>query len=190
LSKHLISEYEEVKSKRGVREALKKVRQELSQQRREEGAEHLFASLLPKLTPYTSVLCFAHLAQEIDTSQLNRFLARAERLLLPKVVGNQLKIYRITDLEKQLERGGPFELFEPIPSICEEVECEKIEVVLVPALGFCRSNHRIGYGKGYYDRFLPSLPHSVTIGIGYKEQLVHTLPTDSKDVPLSHINLF
>jgi len=172
-----------------VREELKKARQELSKQRREEAAESLLTSLLPSLASYGCVLSFSSLSQEIDISLLNRFLASTGRLLLPKTVDQTLKIYRVTNLDKQLERGA-FGLLEPIPAKCEEVLPEEIEIILVPALGFDKANHRIGYGKGYYDRFLASLTSCSTIGVGFKEQLVNTLPTDSTDHPLNHISLF
>lgn len=176
-------------NKKSSREELKKSCHKLSAQRRKEAAESLLTSLLPFLASYDSVLSFASLFQEIDTSLLNRFLASTGRLLLPKVVEQNLKIYRITNLEKQLEKGS-FDLFEPIPANCEEIPNKQIEIILVPALGFDKTNHRIGYGRGYYDRFLASLPNCPTIGIGYKEQLVDTLPIDSTDYPLTTINLF
>lgn len=171
-----------------LREELKKARQTLSPQRREEAA-HLLSSLLSSLATYKSVLSFSSLSQEIDTSLLNRFLAKTGRLLLPKMVGESLKIYRVTDLDNQLEQNA-FGLWEPIPTKCEEISKEQIEIVLVPALGFDRANHRIGYGKGYYDRFLASIPDCPTIGVGFKEQRVDSLPIESTDFPLKTISLF
>jgi 5-formyltetrahydrofolate cyclo-ligase len=176
-------------NKKTLREELKKARQELSEQRRKEAAEELLTSFLPSLASYASVLSFASLSHEIDTSLLNRFLADTGRLLFPGVVKTRLKIYRILNLEKQLEVRA-FGLFEPIPAKCKEVALNEIEIVLVPALGFDKFNHRIGYGKGFYDRFLASLTDCPTVGIGFKEQLVDTLPTTSTDFPLSRVTLF
>ncbi|MCH9628118.1 MAG: 5-formyltetrahydrofolate cyclo-ligase [Chlamydiales bacterium] len=129
------------------------------------------------------------LPDEIDTSLFNRYLATTHRLLLPKVVGSALKIYHVTDLNKELERQA-FGLLEPIPALCREASAEEIEVVLVPALGFDQKKHRIGYGKGYYDRFLSTLPACPTIGVGFHEQLIERLPTEATDHSLTHLSLF
>lgn len=69
-------------------------------------------------------------------------------------------------------------------------EKNEIALILVPGLGFTASNYRIGYGKGYYDRLLASLPHCPSFGLGFKEQLVESLPIESTDYPVSHLYLF
>ncbi|MCC5832181.1 MAG: 5-formyltetrahydrofolate cyclo-ligase [Chlamydiales bacterium] len=173
-------------SKKTLREELKKIRAGLSHFRREEAAQDLRDTLLPFLASYSSVLSFASLTTEIDTSRLNLFLASKSKLLLPKTEKGSLKIYHVRSLQDQLKKGA-FGLYEPIPSKCEEAS--KIEIALVPALGFDRANHRIGYGKGYYDRFLSTLNCPV-IGIGFKEQLIDSLPTEPTDIPLTHVALF
>jgi len=187
-------------SKEKLRRHLKHIRNALSSTRRQEAAQHLFSFLLPHLTSCTGILSFVPFSSEINTYLINRFLAHCGKLLLPKVVEENLKIYRVTTryptnsssylrmsplLAKS--RLGPL---EPIPEQCEESPKEKIDLILVPALGFDRTCHRIGYGKGYYDRFLASLPHCPSIGIGFKEQLVETLPITLRDFPLKTISLF
>ncbi len=175
-------------NKEALRAELKKIRTEISLVRREQAAQSLLDSLLPFLASYKAVLSFASLSSEIDTSLLNRFLASTGRLLLPKTEGGILKVFRVSDLDNQLEKGA-FGLSEPASSKCQEIPGSEIEIALVPALGFDRSNNRIGYGKGYYDRFLHALSCS-TIGIGFKEQLVDAVPVDPNDVPLSRVSLF
>jgi 5-formyltetrahydrofolate cyclo-ligase len=173
-------------SKKSFREELKRILLELSPHRREEAAQNLLDSLLPSLVLYSSVLSFASLSLEIDTSLLNRFLASTGRLLLPKPQNESLKIYRVTNLDTQLEKGA-FGIDEPIPSKCEEAS--EIEIVLVPALGFDHANHRIGYGKGFYDRFLAFLSRP-SIGIGFKEQLIDSIPASPTDISLTRVYLF
>ncbi len=138
---------------------------------------------------HRSILSFASLPEEIDTLKLNTALAFTGRLLLPKIADDTLKIYRVSDLDAQL-RQNHFGLFEPIPSQCQEVSKEEVDIVLVPALGFDKTGHRLGFGKGYYDRFLASIPNCPTIGIGFKEQEVEKLPVEETDFPLTSITLF
>ena len=62
-------------------------------------------------------------------------------------------------------------------------------LLLVPALGLDRSGHRIGFGKGHYDRFLVQLDPKtcVTMGVVYDACLREALPQDSWDIPLQYI---
>lgn len=152
-----------------MRTELKRVRRALSDERRFEAMSALLTSLLPSLSPYRSILSFVTLSTEIDTSPLNRALASLGKLLLPRTCEEGLKIYRSDDVE---------------------VRAEEIDLVLVPGLGFDRHNNRIGYGKGYYDRFLSAIPACPTIGIGFKEQLVEALPVEPTDFALTSICLF
>ena len=174
-------------NKEELRAELKKARRELSEERRNEASNALLTSLFPSLAPYKTVLSFASLPEEVDTTPLNRFLAKIGRLLLPKVEGTSLKIYRVHNLDHLCP--SRFGLLEP-SVMCEEVPKEEVGVVLVPGLAFDHTHHRIGYGKGYYDRLLASIPHCSTIGLGFKEQLLETLPTEPTDFPLTTLSLF
>lgn len=175
--------------KESYRSELKKIRAALSQERREQASYSLFIELLTPLAYFHRVLSFASFGQEIDTSLLNLFLARTDRLLLPKIVERSLKIFQVTNPEKQLLPNS-FGLYEPNPALCSEVDHDCIEVVLVPALAFDQCNHRLGYGGGYYDRFLKEIPHAHTIGVGFKEQLIPALPIESTDISLEKVSLF
>lgn len=173
-----------------VRSLLKKKRSSLSQERRDEARQALFSSLYPMLKSFQTVLSFQSLDAEIDTSLLNSQLAIEKKLLLPKVFGTSLLIYKVTDLEELLPSYG--QLQEPDPSKCTQISLEKIECVLVPGLGFDQQKRRIGYGKGHYDRLLAQLkalplPPKI-IGLGFKEQLFDkALPHEAHDMPLDQI---
>lgn len=165
-------------------------RKAISIKRRKEASEALFSVLAKQLAPFEQILSFVSFDEEIDTTFLNETLAYEGRLLLPKREEDHLVFYRVTDLKNGLEKKGA-RFFEPIPEKCERVSFEDFCVVLVPALGFDASRHRLGFGKGYYDRFLSnfsSAPYS--IGVGFTEQFVEKLPTAPHDVALSSVHLF
>lgn len=64
----------------------------------------------------------------------------------------------------------------------------RVDVVVVPGLAFTSRGDRLGQGGGWYDRFLAGLrPGAVTIGVGFREQLVDRLPVEPHDVRLAHV---
>jgi 5-formyltetrahydrofolate cyclo-ligase len=74
------------------------------------------------------------------------------------------------------------------PSHDESVEAELIDMVLTPGLAYDRSGHRIGYGKGFYDRFLDLCrPDCVKVGLSYFEPVGEIEDTHEGDVRLDHI---
>lgn len=175
------------KTKKAWRLELKNRRSALSILRRSE-AKFSLLQLLPFLKEYQHILSFVSFGTEIDTHFLNLHFARSGRLYLPKICSDRLRSFKVVHLDQELVDNG--NLKEPAPEKCLEISEKKIEIVLVPALGFDLRNHRIGYGKGFYDRFLHNNPHVKTIGLGFKEQLVPSLPTTSTDIALNKVCLF
>ena len=110
---------------------------------------------LEKLKGRGRILSFTPIGSEIDLTPLNAYLkGRGLLFLVP---------YKIESLIEAPLKG---------------VDC-----ILVPALGFDREKFRLGYGKGYYDRFLAGVGAIPTIGVGFKEQLCdELLPRDPWDV--------
>jgi 5-formyltetrahydrofolate cyclo-ligase len=102
--------------------------------------------------------------------------AEIDTIALNELLASEGRLVLIADVEKQLS-------------------LENIDCVLVPALGFDRSNNRIGYGKGYYDRLISQARSASLktqfIGIGFCEQMSETpLPIEPHDERLDHIFLF
>lgn len=82
---------------------------------------------------------------------------------------------------------GHYGIRTPKEGLLRPVEGEKIDVILVPALAFDRRGYRIGYGGGYYDRFLPRVPRAVKIGVAFASQIVAEIPVDGHDLPVDVI---
>jgi 5-formyltetrahydrofolate cyclo-ligase len=102
-------------------------------------------------------------------------------VLLPKIVGNELEFRKIKDLNS-LEKGV-FDIMEP-KDICEK--SDKIDVVIVPTVGISPDGNRLGYGHGYYDRFLAKT-NAVSIALTYEKQIVKSVPSDQSDVKMNWI---
>ncbi len=176
-------------SKLELRAVLKQKRSALHFQRRKEACRILTSQLLSLLKTYKSILSFHSLPEEIDLSLVNQALAKEGKLHLPKIHHDQLVLYRVRDLDTLTP--SKWGLYEPDPARCEWIHIDDLDCILVPGLGFDADRHRIGYGKGHYDRLLASLRYTRTIGIGFKEQHWEDgIPCEEYDIPLDEIRLY
>lgn len=129
------------------------------------------------------VCAYAAYGNEVATQVfLDKLTQHGVRLLLPRVVGERLSWHRYSELNDLAP--GAYGVPEPQPSTPVVIDPQP-DVVLVPGLLFDRSGHRLGYGAGFYDRFLVTVPSSTTIGLAYEWQVVHELPCEPHDVSLS-----
>ena len=85
-----------------------------------------------------------------------------------------------------LERGY-YGIREPKAHLIRPIGPEEIDAVIVPAVAFDRQGHRLGYGGGYYDRFLPGAPRAVRIGAAFACQIVAEIPAAPHDVTMDRI---
>ena len=137
------------------------------------------------------VFAFVSMPDEIDTTPILRAALEAgKKVALPKVVGEDLAFYKISNLEQDIAPGA-FGILEPVPGL-RQVTQEELSglscVVLVPGVAFDRENYRLGRGKGFYDRFFDSVGNSVyKIGIGYSFQLVEKVPREPHDQKLDAV---
>jgi len=180
----------EPNTKNKLRKHFIQLRNKISANRRERVAQEATKVLLKALERFQYVCSFASKPLEIDLWPLNQILSQEGRLVLLKTNGQELFSYLVTDIDSQLTRNPSNNIFEPNQKLCELVEPNQIEVVLVPGLAFDKKKHRLGYGQGHYDRFLINLPTKHFYGIGFKEQQTESLPVDSHDFFLTELYLF
>lgn len=140
--------------------------------------------------PYRDASCicaYVSLRSEMPTSGLIlRALENGKTVIVPKVFGKFLRFFRIKNLTDDLSRGT-FGVLEPNAS-CEEIEPARADVCLIPGIVFDEQGNRYGYGKGFYDRFLRTLPANVpTLGLAYDCQVLPEIPAAPFDVPVQYI---
>ncbi len=82
---------------------------------------------------------------------------------------------------------GHYGIREPKENLIRPIPPGEIDAVVVPAVAFDRQGHRLGYGGGYYDRFLPGAPRALRIGAAFAGQIVAELPADPHDVTMDRI---
>ena len=128
--------------------------------------------------------------EEIHTTLIiEDFLSRNREVYIPVTQPKEKKIIvsRLLDLEKDLETGH-FGVLEPKAFALRPTDPKEIDLIIVPGLAFTKSGYRIGYGGGYYDRFLPTLAHKpATIALALDFQVMDTLPLNDFDVPVDMI---
>ena len=119
--------------------------------------------------------------QEVRTVPiLQQALKDGKKVAVPKVYGDEMKFIYLDDLSK-IEKGYAG-IPEPIAD--KPVADDPTALVLMPGLAFDRQGHRIGYGGGFYDKFLAEEPDHPTLALCYGFQMVEFLPTEEFDVPV------
>ena len=119
--------------------------------------------------------------QEVRTVPiLEQAIADGKRVAVPKVYGDTMRFIYLEDLS-QVEAGYAG---IPEPVADEPVAEDKTALVLMPGLAFDKDGHRIGYGGGFYDKFLAAEPEHPTLALCYDFQIVERIPVDQYDIPV------
>lgn len=171
------------RAKQELRERLRGVRRVLPKEACAARSQAICARLdaLPELARAAVVVGYAAYRNEADPRAA---LASAER------AGKRVGLVRIDDDgELSLRRyasGDPLEdnaygIAEPLAS-APRIDAGEVELIIVPALAVDERGHRIGYGRGYYDRLLPKLARAFKVAIAYDFQLLAETPDTHNDV--------
>jgi len=127
------------------------------------------------------VLFYAAIQNEIELDPLMEdALKTGKHVYLPKTFGDDMIFYRIQSLNELVP--GQFGVPEPTNFDCPYDEGDA--VCFVPGVAFSKSGHRIGYGKGYYDRFLSSFVQIHSVGVGFHFQFESDFEAEPHDVKL------
>ncbi len=119
--------------------------------------------------------------QEVRTAPiLRQALTDGKRIAVPKIFGDHMQFLYLEDLST-VEKGYAG-IPEPIGN--EPIAQDRQALVLVPGLAFDSRGYRVGYGKGFYDRFLAQEPEHPTIGLCFGFQMVKSLDNEEFDVPV------
>ena len=119
--------------------------------------------------------------QEVRTvPMLERAMADGKRVAVPKCYGNEMRFLYMEDLSK-VEKGYAG-IPEPIAD--EPVADDKTALVLMPGLAFDPQGNRMGYGGGFYDKFLAAEPGHPTLALCYDFQMLPHLETEEHDIPV------
>lgn len=124
---------------------------------------------------------------EVETWNLiQTFWSLGKKVVVPKCEPKSRKMtfYEITSFQ-QLEIVY-MQLSEPVPHLTTKISKQDIDCLIVPGLAFDRQGFRLGFGGGYYDRFLSDFDKK-TISLAFYMQIVENIPTDDYDEPIEKI---
>lgn len=132
------------------------------------------------------ILLYSPLPDEVDIAPLISAAFNAGKtVLLPVVDGDNLVLKRFSGFNYM--STGAYNILEPVGEIYPISEYHKIDLAVIPGMAFDPHRHRLGRGKGYYDRLLPQLTQTYKMGICFDFQYFENIPSEEWDVVMDEI---
>ncbi len=132
----------------------------------------------------TTIYGYLSYNQEVRTVPiLQRAMEDGKRVAVPKVYGDTMRFIYLEDL--CAVAPGCMSIPEPVAD--GPVAEDQTALVLMPGVAFDEKGNRMGYGGGFYDKFLAQEPNHPTVALCYAFQMVENLPTDDYDVPVDMV---
>ena len=135
-----------------------------------------------------AVVLYASFKSEAGTHELIAGrLKEGVKVILPRVEGEDLGLYEITDMDRDL-RPGAMGIPEPSGDV-RRADVNEADIIIVPGVAFDLQGGRLGYGKGYYDRLLARRRTNIPLAaLAYEEQIwEEPLPLSSHDINMDCI---
>lgn len=129
-----------------------------------------------------TLLIYISINSEVDTIKIINYFLYAKNIAVPKIIDNNMYFCYITNLNDLTP--GKYNIPEPTnENIVTDFDNA---ICIVPGICYDKENYRIGYGKGYYDRFL-SKNKIKTIGLCYKECMIEKIDNDKYDYKIDEV---
>lgn len=169
-----------------LRQSLLAARRALSAGQRLAFGAQICATVIsqPEWASARVIGCYLALPEEVPTRDIIvTALREKKRVAVPKtdLCARRITFHALSDLSGLAP--GPLGILEPQAN---EVPAARLELLLVPGVGFDVKGHRLGFGKGLFDRFL-STTQAMTFGLAFDLQLVAALPFGPQDRPVQRI---
>lgn len=134
-----------------------------------------------------TIACTMSNFPEVETRDLIRYLWKNQKtVVVPKcdVKSKKMYFYAIDSFEQlEVVYAG---IEEPVPALTQLVNEAMIDAVIVPGVLFNKVGYRVGFGGGYYDRFLSNY-NGITLSLAFEEQVVTEIPVEAHDLPVQLI---
>jgi len=129
---------------------------------------------------YRFIMSYMNIGSEVETGSINKDIGDDDKtLILPDLKNNEIKASKFT-------LGDSFKVGEfniPEPSPFREYDKQWVEILLVPGVAFDKRGYRLGYGKGFFDRFLKDFK-GIKVGLCFEAQLVDKIPIETQDIAM------
>lgn len=145
---------------------------------------------MPAYAAARTVMLYVSFGSEVETGDLiTSALAGGKRVTVPKVIKSEgaLVVSLLTDPARDLAPGA-YGILEPRYDALRPVRPDSLDLIVVPGVAFDTEGRRIGYGGGYYDRFLPTVsPTAACVALAYEAQLFPALPQEAYDHRVDYV---
>lgn len=171
-----------VSSKQALRDAAKQKRRAIPEDEIAKKSARICAYLLELIDGCDPVMAYVSKPPEVDTHPFIRDLLREGRRVVVPIIEKETRTLRLSYLrDTTLLVQSTFHVPEPIGNEIP-AQSSDIQTVIIPLLAFDRRGNRLGYGAGYYDRFLAQNPGVKKIGVAFSCQETDFVPGDENDV--------
>jgi len=144
-------------------------------------AERLFR--LPEYKKAKTIMFYASKKLEVQTLDAIRMALREKNVAVPLVKGDDMAAVRIS----RMGDLAPGAFGVPEPRRGTQIRPKDIDLVIVPGVAFDAKGNRVGYGKGYYDKYLKKTVRAQVVALAYEFQIVPTVPAECHDVRVHKI---
>ena len=173
--------------KNSIRKILRQKKEAMLPEDRLEKSQRICRHLMAIIRDKETVMVYTSKEKEVNTVPLIHALFRQKNpVVVPIIVKEDvsLRLSYLRDFSALVPStfGVPEPIGNEIPAAAED-----IGTIVLPMLGFDRTGGRIGYGAGYYDRFLSKHPYLRKVGIAFACQEVGNLPVDENDIRMDTI---
>lgn len=165
-----------------IRKRMKQLRADMTRTERFEKSMQIFEQLItvPEFKRADRIYTYVSMDNEIDTIMLIDYsLSLEKRVFVPRVSGKDMEFYEISDISEL--NPGYMGIYEPDIN-GREPDYSRTGFMCMPGLAFDRSYNRIGYGGGFYDRYLSVDNKLYKAALAYEAQLLESIPAQDGDV--------
>lgn len=170
-----------MESKTKIRDYIKKKREALDPVEKEKLDKKIFAKIETNLKFKKAKTILVYMSHKNEVDVIN--FIKNKNIVLPRVNNETLDLYLIESSDDLEE--GTYGIMEPKTS-CKKVRPDDIDLAFIPGVAFDKNGHRIGYGKGFYDK-LGKILNCPKFGLAYDFQIVDKIPFESHDIPVDLI---
>ena len=173
-------------NKKELRKSIREKKRAMTEAQIREKSENLTRLFLASEEYRTARSIYGYLPynQEVRTVPLlEHALREGKRVAVPKCYGDEMRFIWMEDLS-QVEKG-----YAGIPEPIADgpIADDETALVLMPGMAFDKEGHRIGYGGGFYDKFLSAEPNHPTLALCYEFQMLPSLETEEHDIPVDFV---
>jgi 5-formyltetrahydrofolate cyclo-ligase len=175
---------EKTMDKSSLRQLLLTARRAIPSSARQQASKHILHKVIthPQWLIAKHIGCYVSLNDEVFTHELFAYaLATGKQIAAPVIHPVEHKLYFCPIHDFSILKPGLLGILEP--ELENPVAPETLNLLIVPGVGFDLQRNRLGFGKGFYDRFLATTP-AFRLALAFDAQIIPELPTFSQDIPM------